>query len=393
MSSLVRSSLSSLALLSVLVPFAHGADVPKTWVDKDTGHRVWRLSDEPNSGGFYFNVNAYTPDGKQMIYTAPDGIHVLDMATRATKLLVANPPQPDGTPAERPRARQSSTPSSPATRPTASSSPAPIPPPTSPPSTRPTPTPAPSASSSTCPSAPRLSVVSVNADETLVAGTYIEGDATGKEYGAERPRAAATRRRSRQPRRAAPPRARTTSPTNKGQMMDAPPRRPPSPRPLHHSPRARPQRREARRHQDPPPLHRLGQPPALLAHRSHPPHVLPRRPVAEGRPHLDDPHRRHPQHPHPQAHHGHGDRRPRVLGPRRRDHLVRLAVPQGRRLLPRRLQPEDRQAHRLPHAAQRVVDSLQPHQGSRPLLRRRRRSRPGRQGARRRVDRALPPAA
>ncbi len=73
---------------------------PRSWVDKDTGHRVWRLSDEPNSGGFYFNINAYTPDNKQMIYTAPDGIHVLDMDTRATKLLVANPKQPDGTPAE-----------------------------------------------------------------------------------------------------------------------------------------------------------------------------------------------------------------------------------------------------------------------------------------------------
>ena len=71
---------------------------PRSWVDKDTGHRVWRLSDEPNSGGFYFNINAYTPDNKQMIYTAPDGIHVMDMATRATKLLVANPPTAaDGT--------------------------------------------------------------------------------------------------------------------------------------------------------------------------------------------------------------------------------------------------------------------------------------------------------
>ncbi len=48
---------------------------PRTWVDKDTGHRVCRLTDEPNSSGFYFNVNAYTPDLKTMIYTAPDGIH------------------------------------------------------------------------------------------------------------------------------------------------------------------------------------------------------------------------------------------------------------------------------------------------------------------------------
>jgi oligogalacturonide lyase len=69
------------------LPFVRAEDPPRTWVDKDTGHRIWRLSDEPNSGGFYFNVNAYTPDHKQMIYTAPDGIHVLDMATRTTRLV------------------------------------------------------------------------------------------------------------------------------------------------------------------------------------------------------------------------------------------------------------------------------------------------------------------
>src|ERR1700722_7647306 len=65
---------------------------PKTWVDKDTGHRVWRLSDEPNSGAFYFNINGFTPDDKQMVYSAPDGIHLLELATRTTKLLVPNPP-------------------------------------------------------------------------------------------------------------------------------------------------------------------------------------------------------------------------------------------------------------------------------------------------------------
>ena len=75
-------TLAALALISppllpqLLKPLPDRPDAPKTWVDKDTGHRVWRITDEPNSGGFYFNVNAYTPDGKQMIYTAPDGIHV-----------------------------------------------------------------------------------------------------------------------------------------------------------------------------------------------------------------------------------------------------------------------------------------------------------------------------
>ena len=71
---------------------------PETWVDKDTGHRVWRLSDQPNSGAFYFNINGFAPDNKQMVYTAPDGIHVLDLETRQTKLLVANPPGVADTP-------------------------------------------------------------------------------------------------------------------------------------------------------------------------------------------------------------------------------------------------------------------------------------------------------
>ncbi|HWB33600.1 MAG TPA: oligogalacturonate lyase family protein [Acidobacteriaceae bacterium] len=77
-------------------PSETGAVPPKTWVDKDTGHRVWRVSDEPNSGAFYFNVNAYTPDGKQMVYNSPSGIMVLDLATMKSRLLVPNTPPPAG---------------------------------------------------------------------------------------------------------------------------------------------------------------------------------------------------------------------------------------------------------------------------------------------------------
>ena len=84
---------AALAQNAALKPSATGEVPPKTWVDKDTGHRVWRLTDEPNSGGFYFNVNGYTPDLKTMIYTAPDGIHGLDLATRKTRLIVPNPPR------------------------------------------------------------------------------------------------------------------------------------------------------------------------------------------------------------------------------------------------------------------------------------------------------------
>src|SRR6202167_673744 len=98
---MLRRILSAVAFLSLLPVAARPGDdakpaPPKTWVDKDTGHRIWRLSDEPNSGGFYFNVNAYTADRKQMIYTAPDGIHVLDLDTRKTRLLVPTPPAATG---------------------------------------------------------------------------------------------------------------------------------------------------------------------------------------------------------------------------------------------------------------------------------------------------------
>ena len=75
-------------------PSESGAMPPKTWVDKDTGHRVWRVSDEPNSGAFYFNVNAFTPDHKSMVYNSPEGIRVLDLATMTTPMLVPNSPPP-----------------------------------------------------------------------------------------------------------------------------------------------------------------------------------------------------------------------------------------------------------------------------------------------------------
>jgi oligogalacturonide lyase len=179
-------SLAAIAVASVFAaPLACIAQVtaagslpPKSWVDKDTGHRVWRLSDEANSGGFYFNVNAYTPDGKQMIYTAPDGIHVMDLASRATKLVVANPKRPEGTTqrglgAGGVRALVAGnktnsifyTQTDPATGITAVYK----------------------ADTNTGAirklvdlPAKRM-IVSVNADETLAAGTYIEGDATGVE--------------------------------------------------------------------------------------------------------------------------------------------------------------------------------------------------------------------
>jgi oligogalacturonide lyase len=61
---------------------------PRTWIDPDTGHRVVRLTDEPGSASLYFNQNAYTADGKKLVYTTPGGISVFNLETRASKAVV-----------------------------------------------------------------------------------------------------------------------------------------------------------------------------------------------------------------------------------------------------------------------------------------------------------------
>ncbi len=92
----VASLVLSSCVLGMAVVGAAGQAPPRTWVDKDTGHRVWRLSDEAGSSAFYFNVNAYSADHKLMVYTAPDGIHTLELATKKTRLVVPRPPAGEG---------------------------------------------------------------------------------------------------------------------------------------------------------------------------------------------------------------------------------------------------------------------------------------------------------
>src|ERR1039458_6907066 len=76
------------ALFALPALLLQAADAPKTWIDPDTGHRVVRLTDEPGSASLYFNQNGYTADGRKMVYTTPDGVRSLDLATHATKSVV-----------------------------------------------------------------------------------------------------------------------------------------------------------------------------------------------------------------------------------------------------------------------------------------------------------------
>ena len=229
----ILSSVSALAYAQTSATTSlTGGEPPRSWVDKDTGHRVWRMTDEANSGGFYFNINAYTPDHKQMIYTAPDGIHVLELATKKTKLLVPNPPSDAsrGTNAQGAAAGGRSgmlhplvvgtktnsifyTQTDPKTdinavykADTNSGAIRKLTDLVGPPNTS------------------GMSVVSVNADETLIAGTYIEGDSTGKLFGSNAPAAAAgapSPGGARDNRAGSATEGPHYQATNKGQMMEA----------------------------------------------------------------------------------------------------------------------------------------------------------------------------
>ncbi len=164
--------------IPLLASLAVAAEPPKTWIDPDTGHRIVRLTKEPNSASLYFNQNGYTADGKKLIYTTPDGISSFDLATKASKQVVNGRVRVIVTGRKtqnvyytKDGAVFSTDVDSGATREIAK-------------------LPA------------RGSISTVNADETLLAGTCIDGE--GPDYNANRPAGAQT----------------LEQPRNKGQMME-----------------------------------------------------------------------------------------------------------------------------------------------------------------------------
>jgi oligogalacturonide lyase len=80
-----------LFMLVALVAGARAAETnpPTEWIDPDTGHRVVQLSTEPGSESLYFNLNPFTPDGKKMVITTPEGIAMINLQTRAVEKIVA----------------------------------------------------------------------------------------------------------------------------------------------------------------------------------------------------------------------------------------------------------------------------------------------------------------
>ncbi len=157
-------TLASVAAAQTPPPAAPEKPVPREWTDPDTGHLIHRVTDEPNSAGFYFNINAFTPDKKTMVYTAPDGIHTLDLPSGKTRLLVEGKNLKAVIVGHKTNTvfyinNDEHTLYAASTDTGKSRKLAALP--------------------------PRASVSTVNADETLAAGTFIEGD-QGQDYGEQR---------------------------------------------------------------------------------------------------------------------------------------------------------------------------------------------------------------
>lgn len=62
---------------------------PSDWIDPDTGHRVLRLSTVPGSESLYFNLNAWTARGDKLAYYAPDGIYDYNFKTHQNERVVS----------------------------------------------------------------------------------------------------------------------------------------------------------------------------------------------------------------------------------------------------------------------------------------------------------------
>jgi oligogalacturonide lyase len=162
---------------------APAPEPPTSWIDPDTGHVIHRLTREPSSTGLYFNYNAFTPDGREMVYATPGNIRVLDLGTRESRPVVGGRVRPVELGRKTrtlfyidqdDRALYAADLGSGQRR-------------------------------KVGPLPPRGNVFTVNADESLAAGIYTEGD--GREYG---------QNRVQPPGQSGP----LVQPLNKGQMME-----------------------------------------------------------------------------------------------------------------------------------------------------------------------------
>src|SRR5262245_24772229 len=67
---------------------ARAQQPPREWVEPTTGHRVVRLSDEAGSASLYFHQNPYTASGDKLVFTTKNGISTVNLKTRNIEQVV-----------------------------------------------------------------------------------------------------------------------------------------------------------------------------------------------------------------------------------------------------------------------------------------------------------------
>ena len=78
----MRSGSGLLTALALLTGAARAAEaLPRSWIDPATGHRVVQLSTEPNSNSLYFTQYAYTNHGTRLIMTTRHGVDLVTVST------------------------------------------------------------------------------------------------------------------------------------------------------------------------------------------------------------------------------------------------------------------------------------------------------------------------
>ena len=74
--------------LPLLLTAVRAQEVLREWVEPTTGHRVIRLSDEPGSASFYFHQNAYTASGDKIVISTRKGLSTIDLTTHKIESLI-----------------------------------------------------------------------------------------------------------------------------------------------------------------------------------------------------------------------------------------------------------------------------------------------------------------
>src|SRR5215813_7070111 len=61
---------------------------PREWIDPDTGHRVIRLTEDSGGASLYFHQNGYTASGDKLVITTHGGLSTINLKTRKVEPLL-----------------------------------------------------------------------------------------------------------------------------------------------------------------------------------------------------------------------------------------------------------------------------------------------------------------